>query len=245
MLESLMLNLDNILFVLLPYVAVVLFLVGTIQRYRGKMYTYSSLSSQFLENRHHFWALVPFHYGIIVILTGHLIGLLLPGSVLAWNSVPLRLYVLEVSALVFGLLTLTGLIAIVLRRVNDVKVRFVTSTADWIVLGILFVQVFTGLYVALFHGWGSSWYASSAAPYLWSLITLTPTAAHIAAMPFMVKLHIVSAYVIILLFPFTRLVHVLVVPNQYLWRKPQVVRWYGIRRLTAQRGQVGTDNKHR
>jgi nitrate reductase gamma subunit len=44
-------------------------------------------------------------------------------------------------------------------------------------------------------------------------------------MPWLVKLHILNAYLLILLFPFTRLVHVLVVPNPYLWRKPQVVRW--------------------
>jgi nitrate reductase gamma subunit len=63
-------------------------------------------------------------------------------------------------------------------------------------------------------------------PYLWSLVTLSPNIAPITAMPWMVKLHIIGAYVIIAFFPFTRLVHALVVPNPYLWRKPQVVRWY-------------------
>ncbi len=46
-------------------------------------------------------------------------------------------------------------------------------------------------------------------------------------MPHMVKLHIINAFVIVGFFPFTRLVHILVIPNPYLWRKPQVVRWYG------------------
>lgn len=233
MTEHFTLDYDIILMVILPYVAFVLFLVASIQRYRGQMFTYSSLSSQFLENRHHFWALVPFHYGIIVILLGHLIGLLLPQTVLAWNSQPLRLYILEVSALVFGLLTLVGLLGIIYRRMRDIKIRFVTSTADWIVLGVLLVQVFSGIYTALFYGWGSSWYASTAVPYLWSLLLLSPSVEYVAAMPVMVKLHIIGAWVILALFPFTRLVHVLVVPNHYLWRRPQLVRWYGIRRLTG------------
>ena len=67
--------------------------------------------------------------------------------------------------------------------------------------------------------------AIRAAPYFWSLLTLNPDISYVTPMPWLVKLHIINAYLLILLFPFTRLVHVLVVPNPYLWRKPQVVRW--------------------
>ncbi len=231
MFDSLLLSVDTVLLIVFPYIAMVMFLLVSIQRYRGRMFTYSSLSSQFLENQHHFWALVPFHYGIIALTFGHLIGFLIPSQVIAWNSAPLRLYVLEVSALVFGLLTFVGLIGLIVRRIRDPKLRIVTSRADRIVLTILLLNVFSGLYVALFHGWGSSWFASSATPYLWSLLTLSPDATSVSAMPFMVKSHIVMAWVLVAVFPFTRLVHVLVVPNHYLWRRPQVVRWYGIRRM--------------
>jgi nitrate reductase gamma subunit len=109
----------------------------------------------------------------------------------------------------------------------------VTSTADWVLLGIFVVQIFSGLYTAIFHSWGTSWFASIVAPYLWSLITFSPNISFIAALPWMVKVHIVGAYVMIIFFPFTRLVHLLVMPNPYLWRKPQVVRWYGVRRLST------------
>ena len=57
--------LDNFFFGMFPYVTIFTFFLVTIQRYRSKAYNYSSLSSQFLENRQHFWAMVPFHYGII------------------------------------------------------------------------------------------------------------------------------------------------------------------------------------
>lgn len=217
---------NQVLFSALPYVAIVLFLVGTIQRYRRQSFTYSSLSSQLLENKQHFWALVPFHYGILAVIAGHAIAFLIPRQVLLFNSRPLRLYVLEVSALIFGISTLVGLLAIISRRMTDPRVRVVTSRADWVLYALLLAQIFSGVYVAVFHRWGSSWFAASAAPYLWSLLKLTPDVNVIAAMPFMVKLHIVNAWLVIAFFPYTRLVHILVVPNHYLWRKRQVVRWY-------------------
>ncbi|MBI3110014.1 MAG: respiratory nitrate reductase subunit gamma [Ignavibacteriales bacterium] len=222
--------LDTVLFVVFPYVSLVLFLIVSIRRYRSESFTYSSLSSQFLENKHHFWGLVPFHYGIIVVLLGHVVAFLVPREILWWNSHPARLYILEGSAFMAALLSMVGLVSIIIRRITDRKVRMVTSVADWVIFGNFIVQILSGLSVAIFHSWGSSWFASLAVPYLWSLVTLTPDITYVTAMPWMVKLHIVSAYTMIAFAPFTRLVHILVVPNPYLWRKPQVVRWYGIRR---------------
>jgi len=218
--------LDQLLFVVLPYVVFFIFFYVTIQRYRQTGFTYSSLSSQFLENRQHFWGLVPFHYGILAVLTGHVIAFLCPRQLLLWNAVPIRLYILEISALVFALLTLVGLISAVLRRAEVLKIRRVTTPADWIVYGQLLFQVISGIYVAIFHPWGSAWFAAAITPYLRSLLLFNPQIGYIAALPPMVKLHIVSAFLLIGFFPFTRLVHILVVPNPYLWRRTQVVRWY-------------------
>jgi len=217
--------LDQLLFVALPYVALVLFFLGTIYRYRAETFTYSSLSSQFLENKKHFWGMVPFHYGILTVLAGHAVAFLIPRSILAWNARPLRLYILEVTALAFGVMTLVGFLAILARRRSSSKLQRVTSTADWILYAMLAFQLASGVYVAVFHPWGSSWFASTASPYLWSLAKLSPQVDWVAALPWAVKLHILGAWLLIGFFPFTRLVHILVVPNHYLWRKRQVVRW--------------------
>ena len=217
--------LDQILFAVLPYVAFVIFLLMTIQRYRMQSFTYSSLSSQFLENRHHFWGMVPFHYGILIVIAGHLVAFLIPRQVLLWNQEPLRLYILEVSALICGLLTLVGLINIMIRKWSNPKLRIVTTKADWLVYALLLVQIFSGIYIAIFVGWGSSWFASALTPYLWSLVRLSPDISYVQAMPPWVKVHIVTAFLLIAVFPFTRLVHILVIPNMYLWRRAQVVRW--------------------
>lgn len=217
---------DQFLFVALPYVCLFTFFLMTVYRYRVQSFSYSSLSSQFLENKNHFWTVVPFHYGILVVTAGHLLAFLLPRSLLAWNSVPWRLVVLEIAALAFGLLTLIGLAGLIVRRATTSKVRRVTSPTDWILFGMLLVQTVSGISLALIYPWGSSWFATSLTPYLWSIIELTPDISYVVAMPWLVKLHIVLAFLTIGFFPFTRLVHVLVIPNPYLWRKPQVVRWY-------------------
>ena len=218
--------LDQLLFYVLPYLALFAFFLASIWRYRSQGFTYSSLSSQFLENQQHFWALVPFHYGILVVLTGHFVAFLVPRGILLWNSHPLRLYILEATALTFGILTLVGLSASIVRRFTESKARIVTSPVDWLLFALLMLEIIAGVAMALLYPWGSSWFAATAAPYLRSLFTLNPDIGFVTPMPWLVKLHIVNAYLLILLFPFTRLVHILVIPNPYLWRKPQVVRWY-------------------
>jgi nitrate reductase gamma subunit len=217
--------LDKFLFAALPYLAFAVFFIGTIQRYRHQSFTYSSLSSQLLENKQHFWGMVPFHYGILVILVGHVVGFAVPRAVLAWNGRPLRLYILEVSALICGMLAFVGLTAAILRRIRHPRLRVVTTVPDWILFAMLLFQVFSGIYIAIFVGWGSSWFAAAATPYLRSLLIFNPDISYLAEMPWMVRLHIIDAFLLIAFFPFTRLVHILVVPNMYLWRRRQVVRW--------------------
>lgn len=218
--------LNPLLFGVLPYIAFLVFFLVTIQRYRRQPFTYSSLSSQFLENRLHFWAVVPFHYGILVVLAGHLVAFLIPRQILLWNGNPLRLLLLEATGLIFGLLTLVGVLASILRRLTDAKVRHVTSRGDWVLYAMLLFQVVSGVFIAFLYPWGSSWFATLAAPYLWSILKLHPHLETVVSLPWLIKLHIIDAYALIGYFPFTRLVHALVMPNPYLWRKPQVVRWY-------------------
>ncbi len=155
---------------------------------------------------------------------------MIPRTVLAWNSHPLRLYVLEVSALIFGLLTLIGLVGVIVRRFSNTKIRKVTTPTDWILFAMLLLQTISGICDRLVLSLGIVVVRdeSVSLPVV-DFQAQVPTSTFVAAMPFWVKLHIVLAFLTIGFFPFTRLVHVLVIPNPYLWRKPQVVRWYGRR----------------
>ena len=218
-------TINQLLFGVFPYVAVAIALVVTPWRYFSNRFSYSSLSSQFLENKQLFWGSVPWHYGILVILAGHLMGWLMPQSILAWNGVPWRLYLLECTGLAFGFLTLWGLLVLIVRRATQPRIRAITTAMDILVLLALLVQVVAGVGTAIFYRWGSSWYAASAVPYLWSIFQLNPNISLVATMPVMVKIHIVGAFFLIGMLPFTRLVHFLSLPIQYLWRPPQVVVW--------------------
>ena len=215
----------QMLFGVFPYVAIILGVVVTLWRYFDNRFSFSSLSSQFLESGQLFWGSVLWHYGILFILTGHLVGFLIPQTVLAWNGVPLRLYILEGTGLAFGLLALWGLIVLVIRRAINARVRAVTSTMDVVLLSALLAEVVAGVGIAVFYRWGSSWYAGFAVPYLWSILSLRPDIALVSNLPFLVQFHVVGAFVILALMPFTRLVHLLSLPYSYLWRPNQVVIW--------------------
>ena len=217
--------LNSFLFVAFPYVAVVTFVAGIIYRYRQKGFTVSSLSSQFLEGRRLFWGTVPFHIGILAVFAGHLLAFLLPQATLTWNSLPVRLIVLEVTGFIFGLTVLVGLIALMFRRFTNARIRAVTTPMDVALEFLLLAQVVLGCWIALGFRWGSSWFAADLTPYLWSLVALNPETAAVYALPWVIKLHIVGAFAILFIVPFTRLAHVVVAPLHYIVRPYQQVIW--------------------
>ncbi len=218
-----MLNL--FLFVVFPYVAIAIELVVSIYRFKNSSYKFTSLSSEFLESDKLFWGSVPWHYGIIVILVGHVVGFMFPREVIAFNSIPMRALIIEVSALIFGLSSLFGLVMLIRRRFTNKKVKVVTSNMDIFILFLLLVQVASGVGTAVMYRWGMTWYATSMVPYLKSIFMLNPQIEYMVAMPLMVKVHVVNAFLIIAILPFTRLLHFLVLPVHYLWRSWQVVIW--------------------
>ncbi len=216
---------DIALFAAFPYVTVVLAVVVAIYRYSSDRYSYSSFSSQFLENRTLFWGSVPWHFGIIIILLAHLVALLVPGVWANLIADPTRLYVLEVIGLALALAALAALVLLFIRRLFTRRIFVVSSTMDWVLLIVLVAQMALGFWVALFFRWGSDWYLHTAVPWLQSLATLDPETQFVTSMPWVVKLHMLGGFVIIALFPFTRLVHLVTFPVTYLWRPYQVVIW--------------------
>ncbi|WP_372933837.1 respiratory nitrate reductase subunit gamma [Mariniphaga sediminis] len=212
-------------FIVLPYLATLSLLLGSIYRYRFFGYQVSSLSSQFLESKQLYFGSRPFHWGLIFLFFGHLAAFLTPRAVLAWNQVPLRLYILEFTAFAFGFIVLAGLILLILRRIKTKRLRVVTTWMDIFVYIILLTQVVTGLWTAFFFRWGSSWFALVLTPYLRSVFKLNPEIAAVSQLPVAVQIHIISAFILIGMIPFTRFMHFLVYPFTYLWRPYQQVIW--------------------
>ncbi len=223
--ENLFNALNNFFLIALPYMALAVFVIGSIWRYRSTKFKYSSLSSQFLEGRHLFWGSVPFHMGMLFLFFGHLIAFLIPRGVLAWNSHPVRLVILELTAFIFAIAMVIGIVNLLYRRITNPRIAAVSSKMDYTIITLLLIQAITGIWIAYNFRWGSSWFSSVLTPYLWSIFKFNPDISAVAAMPWIIKSHIVGAFFIIFLIPFTRLVHFLVVPLHYIWRPYQRVMW--------------------
>lgn len=221
---------DTALFVGFPYAALAIAIVVSVYRFFFDPYSYSSQSSQFLENRVLFFGSVPWHYGLITILLGHLTALLFPGLWGLFTANQLRLYILEITGLALALMATVGLVLLFYRRMTNARARAVTSELDWILLVFLFLQIGLGFWVAYYYRWGSDWYLHTAVPWLLSLVKFQPNIASVVALPFWVKFHFLNGFVIALLLPFTRLVHLLAYPLSYLWREHQIVIWNKARR---------------
>ena len=226
--------LDAFLFLGLPYLALTLLVVGSIWRYRLNRFSYSALSSQFLERKRLLWGSLPWHIGLLILFVGHLLPFVMPD---VWHSlVSNRAFLLTVETVgvAAGCMALAGLIVLALRRIFSAPLQQITSVMDLVILGLLIVQVMLGLGVALLHRWGAQWATGTLAPYLWGVLTLRPDIDLVAAMPPMVKLHVAGAFLIFALLPFSRLVHAFSLPLGYLWRPPQKVVWNNPRRFAAQ-----------
>ncbi len=224
--------LNNFLFAALPYAAVATFVVGCVYRYTTNGFSYSSLSSQFLDGRGIRLPALLFHWGVLALFLQHLLAFLLPSAVIAWNSDPLRLVIHETLAFTFGLCVFLGMLGLLARRILYPRLKAVTSRMDFIIEILLIAQFLLGLWVALGYRWGSTWFAADLSPYLLSIVKGSPRIEAVGALPTVIKLHVVGAFVLLGVFPFTRLVHFLVAPFHYTWRGYQQVLWYWDRKHT-------------
>ncbi len=214
-----------LLFVVLPYVGLALAIVGTIYRLKYRKFSVSSLSTQLLENRQLFWGSISFHWGIVSILTGHLLVLLVPVGFQAWNGSPVRLYLLEITGFALGVWALGGLAVLIYRRLTSRRIQAVTTPMDLVVLTLLFAQVVTGLWIAGGYRWGSFWGTGVFAPWIWSLLTFRPRPDLVANLPVVLQTHVTLFWLFLVAFPFTRLVHIITAPFQYILRPWQLVGW--------------------
>ncbi|MCL4271301.1 MAG: respiratory nitrate reductase subunit gamma [Anaerolineales bacterium] len=217
--------LEIMLFVVFPYVALAIGIVGTIYRYLTNQYSFTSLSSQFLENDLQFWGSTLWHYGILPTTFIHLGGFFLPKLMFIMHSTPETLYLAELAGKVLGIMALVGAGIMLYRRLTVSKIREITTPVDWIILSLLFGQVFFGLVLAFVYRWGATWFLHTATPWIDSLATFQPAPQYVTALPLAHKVHFLTGFLLFALMPFSRLVHIATFPLSYLWRRFQLVIW--------------------
>src|SRR5512135_492637 len=149
--------LDTLLFVIFPYISLAIAITVTIYRTLRRPFSVSSMSSQLLERKKLYWGSISFHYGIVLVLLGHLLALLLPRELRLFYTIPIRLYLLELTGLALGIWALVGLVILIWRRLSEKRVRAVTTPMDLVVLALLLVSALTGVLIAILYRFGTFW----------------------------------------------------------------------------------------
>ena len=222
-------DLNTILYGIYPYIALAVLALGSIVRYDREPYTWRSGSSQLLRRRQLVWGSVLFHVGVLVIFAGHFVGLLTPIVVFETLGVSheAKQLLAIVAGGIAGVMALAGATLLIHRRLFDPRIRKTSSITDIAILLLLYAQLFLGVFtipVSLQHLDGGEMVKFMA--WAQGIFTLQPGAAdYIADANPVFKLHLFLGLTIFLLFPFTRLVHILSAPVRYIWRPGyQVVR---------------------
>jgi nitrate reductase gamma subunit len=218
--------LDVLLWIAFPYVAAASFLVGHILRYRYDKFGWTSRSSQTYESRLLRWGSPLFHYGMLAVIAGHVVGLLIPREWLEFFGITEHLYHLGATWLgtTAAAVTIAGLVILLSRRGAVRRVARVTSTTDIVMYVFLAGSILLGtLAVLQFQVLGPGYdYRGSVSPWIRSLILLQPDVSLMTGVPLAFQLHVLCSTALFLIWPYTRLVHVLSVPVWYLLR-PYVV----------------------
>lgn len=216
------------LFGVYPYIALSVFLIGSLVRFDTDQYGWRSKSSQLLRRKQLIMGSVLFHVGILGILLGHAVGLLTPVAVfeLIGISHGFKQMMAIVVGGICGVACFIGLAMLLHRRLFDSRIRKTSSFSDLAVLLILFAQLSLGmLTIPLSLGHLDGAMMVRFMNYIQGIVTLQPGAADgIIDVPLIFKLHMFLGFTIFLIFPFTRLVHVWSAPVGYLFRNYQVVR---------------------
>ena len=223
-------TLHDFIFGVYPYLAGTIFLLGSWIRFDREQYTWKADSSQLLSNKNMRLASNLFHVGILAVFFGHLIGLLPPHSwFLAIGVSDLaHQYVALYAGATFGSICLIGALMLLLRRLNEPRIRATSRKRDTFIIGWLLATVAIGLSTTLVswnhasHGDASTMIALSS--WVQSVATLQANPSLIQGVDPIFKIHMFFGMTVFLLFPFTRLVHVWSVPLTYLGRAYQIVR---------------------
>lgn len=221
--------LNHLLYGIYPYIALATLVVGSVIRFDREPYSWRAGSSQLLRRRQLMWGSVLFHLGVLVVLFGHIFGLLVP--IWVFDSLQVKHEWKQALAVAgggaAGAISFIGASMLLHRRMFDPRIRANSSFADTGIIFLLWLQLALGLAtvpISLSHMDGEQMVRFMT----WAngIFTFNPTAPlYLDGSHWIFRAHIFLGLTIFLLFPFTRLVHMLSAPVRYIWRPGyQIVR---------------------
>ena len=229
-------RLDFFLWVALPYLCLASFVLGHIWRYRHDQYGWTTRSTQLFERRLLMVGSLLFHFGILAAIGGHLVGILVPSSWTEAVGISDDLY--HWGAAVMGILSGAAIVAgfsiLVYRRVRILRVRAATTRSDLVLYPVLAVTILFGMVATV---WGTAIdhyaYRDTVSPWFRGIFTLQPHEQLMANASFIFQAHAATAWLLLAIWPFTRLVHAWSIPIAYVSRAPIVYRSRASRRASA------------
>lgn len=228
---------NTLLWVIIPYLAIVVFVGGLVWRRRYDKFGWTTRSSQLYESSILRWGSPLFHFGILLVLIGHVGGLLVPKSWTEAVGITEHTYHLTAVFLgtVAGTCTLLGMAILIARRRLVGPVFTATTRNDKAMYLVLAAVIVLGLWATVRANIvGSGYdYRETISPWFRSLFVLQPDPSIMAGVPIGFQIHILAAFVLFAFWPFTRLVHAFSAPVGYVTR-PYVV--YRSRDARPQRG---------
>ena len=221
---------EKLLFGVYPYIALTIFLVGSLIRFDREQYTWKADSTQLLESEMLRKGSVLFHIGVIALFFGHLAGLVTPHSwFLSLGVSDMAHQIIAICAgAAFGTICMMGGVILWKRRMYNPRVRATSRFMDIFILDWILVTLGVGLLtipVSIYHAFsGDASTMVSLADWAQGILFLSPSAALLNDVGWIYKLHLFLGMTVFLLFPFTRLVHVWSAPLGYIVRPYQIVR---------------------
>jgi len=223
-------GINQFIFGIYPYIALTIFIVGSLLRFEREQYTWKSDSSQLLRGDRLWLGSVLFHVGILGLFFGHFVGLLTPAAV--WHAIGVSHGVKQMVAMVaggiMGVLCLAGLLILLQRRLSDPRIAATTRKGDMVLLVWLLITLLLGLstiWISAGHTDGGL--MVELMHWAQHIVTFRPDAAQfVAEAPWLFKAHLFMGMTLFVIFPFTRLVHVWsgFASVTYLGRAWQLVR---------------------
>lgn len=220
-----MTNAEAFLWVALPYLAIAVFVVGHVWRYRQGPLTWTARSTQLLENRLLRLGGPLFHFGLLAVIGGHILGILIPKHWLDAIGIDEHAYhlIAVIAGLAAGAAMTVGFAILVYRRLASPHVRATTSRSDLVLYPLLALAILTGMAATISGAFDEYNYRETVSPWFRSIFAFDPKGELMVGAPFVFQLHAVVTWLLFLAWPFTRLVHAWSVPIGYLMRRSWVL----------------------
>jgi len=227
--------------ILLPYISMVVFVLGHVWRWRYDRFGWTSYSTELQEKSWLKWGAPLFHYGTFAAIAGHVMGIMIPK---AWtDALGISEHAYHVFAAGAGLLAaalvIVGMCVLAARRLFVPRVKSTTSPVDWVALVLLGIMVVLGIAVTVWNVPQGHAYRETIAIWFRGLFTASADVETAQEAPLIFEIHAIAAWLLFMIWPFTRLVHAWSYPLWYLWRPYIVYR----SRVPARTNEPGTSGR--